>query len=61
LLIQYVETANAGCDSRGGTDVNRPLRIVWNTDGERDGTIGGIGFTARLDSDDEWHVNLFAC
>jgi hypothetical protein len=64
LLIQYVETANGGCDSRGGTVLTEMPSIVWrheDSEPHRDGTIGGVGFAADLDSSDEWHVSLFAC
>jgi hypothetical protein len=64
LLIRYVETANGGCDSRGGTVLTESPKIIWHretTEPYRDGTIGGIWFTADLDANDEWHVELSAC
>ncbi|HET6986053.1 MAG TPA: hypothetical protein VFI00_05525 [Kribbella sp.] len=64
LLVQYVDTANGGCDSRGGTVVTELPPIAWHqeeTEPYRDGTIGGIWFTAGLGSHDEWQVSLSAC
>ncbi|MEI8406618.1 MULTISPECIES: hypothetical protein [unclassified Kribbella] len=64
LLVRYVQTANAGCDSRGGAVFTRLPAITWGPVAgtpEVDGTIGGIAFSAALDADDTWNINLFAC
>ncbi|TCC16060.1 hypothetical protein [Kribbella sindirgiensis] len=64
LLVQYVNGLNGGCDSRGGAVVTTLPPIVWHheeAEPHRDGTIGGVLFTADLDSHDEWHVELSAC
>ena len=64
LLILYIESANGGCESRGGTVLTKAPKIVWQheeTEPHRDGTIGGIRFAADLDSHGEWHVDLSAC
>ena len=64
LLIRYVETANGGCESRGGTVLTKLPEILWHQEGaepHRDGTIGGIWFSANLDSHGEWQVDLSAC
>jgi hypothetical protein len=62
LLLQYVQKANWGCDSRGGFVATELPPIDWQT--ETSGTIGtpvGIEFTATLGPDRQWQVNILAC
>ncbi|GAA3592130.1 hypothetical protein GCM10022235_74230 [Kribbella ginsengisoli] len=64
LLVRYVTLANGGCGSRGGTVLTRLPEVVWGPvtrNPEADGTVGGVAFSADLDSDGRWQVNLFAC
>lgn len=61
LLVRYVDTGNGGCDSHGGFVVTKAPRITWHHESYRDGTIGGVGFTAVLDSTGGWQINLLAC
>ncbi|MER7246915.1 hypothetical protein [Kribbella sp. NPDC000426] len=64
LLARYVNTANGGCESRGGVIVTELPKIVWKTvPGLPDakGTINGISFSADLSSSGTWTVNLYAC
>lgn len=63
LLVRYVETANAGCDSRGGVVVTQLPAITWGSvprSPDANGTIGGIAFAAKF-QDNGWTVNLYAC
>ncbi|HET6950033.1 MAG TPA: hypothetical protein VFI47_06650 [Acidimicrobiales bacterium] len=59
LLVQYVNSANAGCDGRGGVIVTDLPSIVWASDSG--GTIGGIGFEATRDPGGGWEPHLLAC
>jgi hypothetical protein len=64
LLVRYVTLANGGCDSRGGVVLTQLPAVHWGPvtrNPEADGTVGGVAFSADLDSDGRWHVDLFAC
>lgn len=61
LLVQYVDEANMGCDSRGGVVVTELPPITWS--GDDGGTIGSppIRFQAALGASGGWTVQLIAC
>jgi hypothetical protein len=70
LLVYYVDGANLGCGSRGGIVLTELPPIVWATevvpDGTptgsvRDGSIGAVDFSADLQPDGTWKVQLWAC
>jgi hypothetical protein len=62
LLVQYVDTSNAGCESRGGAVVAELPAITWESD--NGGTIGtppaDIAFSATL-GPDGYQVEIMAC
>ncbi|HEX6417760.1 MAG TPA: hypothetical protein VFZ77_04665 [Acidimicrobiales bacterium] len=60
LLVQYVDKANAGCDSRGGAVVTELPPITWESDDG--GTIGAppIAFEAAL-GPGGYRVEIIAC
>ncbi|MFG1913136.1 hypothetical protein [Kribbella sp. NPDC048928] len=63
LLVRYVETANAGCDSRGGAVITHLPAITWGAvpdSPEADGTAGGIAFDAAFERN-AWTIDLHAC
>lgn len=62
LLVQYVDKANAGCDSRGGAVVTELPAITWESDSG--GTIGTppvlVDFEATL-GPDGYRVEILVC
>jgi hypothetical protein len=71
LLVEFVNLANGGCDSRGGAVFTELPTIQWVTivvpdatpEGfsRWDGRVGGIEFRADLGPDGTWDVMLWAC
>ena len=70
LLAQYVDGLNTGCGSRGGAIVTDLPPIEWvptvvpdgtPTGYQTDGNINGVDFTAGLDADSTWAIELIAC
>lgn len=71
LLVEYVNLANGGCDSRGGAVFTELPTIQWVTivvpdatpegSSQWDGRVGGIEFRADLGPDGTWDVMLSAC
>ncbi|HEY3513926.1 MULTISPECIES: hypothetical protein [Kribbella] len=64
LLVQYVDGLNGGCESRGGAVLTELPPITWHheeAEPHRDGTIGGVWFTAHLTSNGDWQTALSAC
>jgi hypothetical protein len=70
LLARYVDGLNTGCGSRGGAIVTDLPAIEWvptvvpdgtPTGYRADGNINGVDFTAELDADSTWAIELLAC
>jgi hypothetical protein len=71
LYLRYVDLANGGCDSRGGAVVTDLPDLDWihsevpdatpEGKSEFDGHIGGIQFTADLDTNGSWRIVIQAC
>jgi hypothetical protein len=70
LRQRFIDLANNGCDSCGGTRLTDALPVVmWrqhtysSTPGTpiADGTVGGIDFDASYDPGTGWKVQLWAC
>jgi hypothetical protein len=62
LLVQYVDKANVGCDSRGGGVVTELPTITWT--GDSGGTIGRPSMTIEFQATlgpDGYHVEIMAC
>jgi hypothetical protein len=57
-VVQFVDKANRGCDSRGGVVVTELPRIVWTSDAT--GSIGSLDFRAHLGSRG-WSVEINTC
>lgn len=62
LLVQYVDKANVGCDSRGGGVVTELPVITWTSD--RGGTIGTPSMTIEFQAtpgSGGYQVEIMAC
>lgn len=60
LLIQLTNTVNGGCESTGGTVFEQLPPIQWRARGDLSGTVGMIGFTAKV-VNGSWQIALNAC
>jgi hypothetical protein len=58
IHVAAVDTANGGCDSRGGAVFTELLPVAWQSDTR--GTVGDITFDATL-ANGRWDVRLNAC
>ena len=65
LVVGFVEEANGGCDSRGGTVLTRLPTIDWPsttlTAVGIDGSTVDLRFNAELGPDGTWDVGFNAC
>jgi hypothetical protein len=66
IRLAFVDEANAGCDSCGGSVAAEPPAIVWRQianpySGHWDGTAGRIPFRASYRPGRGWKVELNAC
>jgi hypothetical protein len=61
VRLAYINLANSGCDSGGGSLATEPIAVDWKADGEWDGRVAEIPFKATYAAGSGWKVDLNAC